>query len=187
MRISWIRTAAAAMAALALAGCGSGERPRPRPSPAPAVAPPAGIPAGEASPESRAGSIRSRLSALETVEGRTTVGDADATWIAYLADGQPVYILETLQPDDLGSGVEEFFFENGRIFFFSQERTAREASGEGSSREDAISLRLAFGSDGRVVTSFKTINGHRVDTAALEAEGARDRGALLFAEAKKVR
>jgi len=143
---------AGALVLLPVWGCGGGRR----------HAPKAGeVGAGEADPQETAAAYVADLAPyLTKVDGRCDTDETRSRFVAYFEGGAVRYVIEQTDPGEYGTtvSVNEYFFDDGQLFHYHENRRAVVFDSGGSSTS-AAALRLSFNADGGLVRAVKTIDG----------------------------
>ena len=128
--------------------------------------------------ERMAASVEARMKDLDKRTGQFSTSDSSVTWTAFVEDGKPVMIVETLERGDGGSGSARYFYNDGKVYY------VRETSllpAEAMKQEQAPLLKaLAFDASGAMVGGRKTVSGKSTELAKSDSESAISRGADLY-------
>jgi hypothetical protein len=133
---------------LGLWGCGLGtQAPGVTPAPAPAASEAS---VADAETEAATTAIHDSLDSYQKVEGRLQNERYDSEFVAYFEDERLRYLVERVDLGADSSEINEYYFENARLFYFTQnrrvalvtaERRVNEAPVEVSA-DDILAVRL---------------------------------------------
>ena len=165
-------------AALGAAGCDTGRRAPPdTAAPAAGVTPPPGTPAVGAVLASipwpaRAESIDARRGQLgPPAQGSFTAGDAETRWTAWSLAGRPIKVEARLDVGEYGASDLDYYLDplEDALILVRENGVRRHGGGEVDSVRSEISYDVA----GRVLTSWRTVDGEDRPPPADVLEGMR--------------
>jgi hypothetical protein len=106
---------------------------------------------------------------LKKVEGRFDRGGAVNEWTAFYEGGKLVMISHRVSLLDLGNSAIRYYYRDGAPYF-AKEAGTRAKGGKDTNGFDEFFKQFAYGTDGRVLSSSKTMNRAPVAAEAGEAE-----------------
>jgi hypothetical protein len=115
--------------------------------------------------------------ALDRMDGTLRSGDSEAQVAAFLESGELRLIEERVRYGEQGgTGRNRYYVTDGRLVFFESLRVRpREVGKDLLPARDEVITALAFGEDGRLVGSEKTVNREPVPLPATDEPGIRGR------------
>ena len=114
--------------------------------------------------------------ALDRMDGTLRSGETEARVAAFLESGELRLIEEQVRYGEQGTGRNRYYVTDGRLVFFDSLRVRLRDVGQDRMRaRDEVITALAFGEDGRVVGSEKTVNRQPVPLPASDEPGIRGR------------
>jgi hypothetical protein len=123
---------------------------------------------GEAA-AAEAAAIDEKAKDLKKVEGRFDRGGAVNEWTAFYEGGKLVMISHRVSLLDLGNSAIRYYYRDGATYF-AKEAGTRAKGGKDTNGFDEFLKQFAYGKDGRVLTSSKTMNRAQAPAEAGEAE-----------------
>lgn len=173
------RIAVAALAALALAslGAGPGARRMPPRSGAPKATRTVVLIRSLDDGRQYASIVDRQRPALDRLDGTLRSGDTEARVAAFLEAGELRLIDERVSyGEGGGTGRNRYYVANGRLVFFDSLRVRPRDVGKDRLRaRDEVLTTLAFGDDGQLVGSVKTVNREPVQLPNTDPPGILSR------------
>jgi len=119
--------------------------------------------------------------ALDRVDGTLRSGETEARVAAFLEAGELRLIDERTRYGEAGGTARNRYYVHGnRLVFFDSVRVRpRDVGKDRLPARDEVVIELAFGDDGRIVGTEKTVNRQPVELPAADESGIRNRFASL--------
>jgi hypothetical protein len=133
-----------------------------------------------------AAQLAARVDWLTQVEGRFEDPDGASRFVGFFDDGQLCFLIE--QVDGVNSAtINEYFFENGRLFYYAEDRRVVTDGDAGALTLGTATLRLSFDPDGVLLRNEKSIDGLPALATDPEVLAVRVRADLLRLTAEHTR
>jgi hypothetical protein len=169
--------------AVGVAGCGPGDgasNPAARAPEAPGAANPVTPAVGAVLASipwpARAESIDARRGQLgEPRRGSFTAGDAETRWTAYSIAGRPVKIEARLDAGEYGASDLDYYLDplEDALILLRERGVRRRAGAGGTAERDSVRVEVSYDTGGRVLTSWRTIDGVDTPLQSVELDGLR--------------
>jgi hypothetical protein len=103
-----------------------------------------------------AATLSEQLVFFRQARGTLVTDEASSSFVAYYDGFQLRYVIERIDLGTDAATVNQYAFENGRLFHYLQNGRSRDAwTGEGS----ATTMRVSFDPDGGLLKAGKWVNG----------------------------
>ena len=123
--------------------------------------------------------LLSRREAALRVEGEVVMGDASATFVAWLEDHEPVLIEERVSLGDYGHEQSRYVLARGQLVLYESSGTRTITDPALPAGQESLEVVLTFDVDGRPRFTAMTVDGRSVEIDETRIQGAVARAATL--------